>query len=320
MSRYYELTVTPQGASTPVRTWSSHPNGIYNPAAAQIEYDALVGPYGTPTGASTVTVYGIPLQDLTQAQQFAGMTLSLKAGMKAGLPLVNPSQAGTILSGLVFQSFGNWQGVDQTLDFVVIPGSYTSDTPGNIVLNWKAGTQLSAALQQTFSVAYPSLQVSMNISGDLVQSHDEIHVCGTLDELAQLVGDITEGIFDDRVQINIQAGKIIVYDGSYAPSPVQLAFTDLIGQPTWIGINMIQFKVVARADLQVGGIIAMPQGLQNQPGLVTTTQAAYPSTIKYQTTFQNNFIVQELRQIGNFRSSDAGQWVTIINAVTQTNG
>ena len=320
MSRYYELTVTPQGASTPVRTWSSHPNGIYNPAAAQIEYDALVGPYGTPTGASTVTVYGIPLQDLTQAQQFAGMTLSLKAGMKAGLPLVNPSQAGTILSGLVFQSFGNWQGVDQTLDFVVIPGSYTSDTPGNIVLSWKAGTQLSAALQQTFSVAYPSLQVSMNISGDLVQSHDEIHVCGTLDELAQLVGDITEGIFDDRVQINIQAGKIIVYDGSYAPSPVQLAFTDLIGQPTWIGINMIQFKVVARADLQVGGIIAMPQGLQNQPGLVTTTQAAYPSTIKYQTTFQNNFIVQELRQIGNFRSSDAGQWVTIINAVTQTNG
>ena len=316
MSRYYELSVTPQGASTPARTWTSHPNGIYNPAAQQIEFDALVGPYGTPSGASTITIYGIPLQDLTQAQQFAGMTIELKAGMRTGLPLVNPAQAGTILKGLVFQSFGNWEGIDQTLDFVVIPGSYTNDNPGNIVLNWTAGTQLSSALQQTFSVAYPSFQVSMNISSDLVQSYDEVHFCGTLDELAQLVGDITEDVFDNRVQISIQAGKIIVYDNTYKPSPVKLAFTDLIGQPTWIGTNTIQFKTVARADLQVGGIIAMPQGMQNQPGLVTTTQAAYPSSIKYQTSFQNNFVVQELRQIGNFRSTNAADWATIINAVT----
>ena len=104
MSRFYSLTITPQGSTTPFRTYTSHPNNIYDPAALNIEYDALVGPYGTPNGASTVTVYGIPLQDLTQAQQFAGMTLELKAGMRAGLPLVNPAQAGTILKGTIFQS------------------------------------------------------------------------------------------------------------------------------------------------------------------------------------------------------------------------
>lgn len=316
MSRYYEISVTPQGATAPIRTWSSHPNGVYNPASLQVEFDALIGPYGTPSGASTVTVYGIPLQDLTQAQQFAGMTLELKAGMRTGLPLADPAQAGTILKGLIFQSFGNWEGVEQTLDFVIIPGSYTNDTPGNIVLDWRAGTQLSAALKQTFSVAYPSLQTSINISGDIVQNHDEIHVCGTLDELAQLVADITSGIFDDPVSIGIQAGKIIAYDGSYSPSPAKLAFTDLIGQPTWIGIKTIQFKAVLRADLQMGGIITMPQGMQNQPGLVITTQSAYPSSIKYQTTFQNNFIVQELRQIGNFRSPNAADWATIVNCVS----
>ncbi|WP_321899137.1 hypothetical protein [Paraburkholderia heleia] len=144
--RYYSLTITPAGSTTPIRVWESHPNGIFNPAALQIEYDALIGPYGTPTGASTITVHGIPLQDLTQAQQFAGMTLELKAGMKAGLPLVNPAQAGTILKGLVYQSFGNWEGTDQTLDFVVIAGAYTNDDPGGFVLNWRAGTQLSDAL------------------------------------------------------------------------------------------------------------------------------------------------------------------------------
>lgn len=320
MSRYYEMVITPKGSTTPFRTYTSHPNNIYDPAALNIEYDALVGPYGTPSGASTVTVYGIPLQDLTQAQQFAGMTLELKSGMRAGLPLVNPAQAGTILKGTIFQSFGNWEGVDQTLDFVVIPGIYTVDNPGNILLDWSAGMSLADALKQTFAIAYPGFAVSMNISGDLVQNHDEPHICGTLDQLAQIVGDITEGVFDNRVTIGIQAGQIIVYDGTYKPGPVQLNFNDFVGQPTWIGVNTIQTKMVARADLQMGAIVKMPQGLQNAPGYIKTNSGAYPSSIKYQTTFQNNFIISELRQIGNFRSSDAAQWSTIANCIVGPTG
>lgn len=315
MSRFYSLTLTAQGSTTPVRTFTSHPNGIYNPAALDIQYDALIGPYGTPSGASTITVYGIPLQDLMQPQQFAGMTLELKSGMAAGLPLANPAQAGTILKGIVFQTFGNWEGVQQTLDFVVIPGGFTVNNPGNFILNWTTGTQLSAALSQTFSTAYPGMPVDMNISGDYVQNHDEIHACGTLDTLAQIVGDITEGVFDVRVHIGIQAGRILVFDQTFKPAPIQLSFNDFMGQPTWIAVNTMQIKTVARADLSMGCMVRMPQGLQNLPGAVTTTQNASPSSVKQQTTFQNNFIVQELRQIGSFRSSDATQWATILNCL-----
>lgn len=318
--RYYELSVTPQGSSKPSRVWTSHPNNVIDRGALQIEYDALVGPYGTPTGASTITLRGIALKDLTQPQQFAGMTLELKAGMKAGLPLVNPSQAGTILKGQVFQAFGNWEGVNQTLDFVVLPGTYTLDNPGNFVLTWRAGTKLSDALLQTLDVAYPDAPISMNISSDLVQNHDEIGVYDTIDQLAQVVGDITEGVFDNRVTIGIQAGKIVVFDTTYSPAPIQLVFTDFIGQPTWVNVNTIQVKLVARSDLQMGSIVRMPQGLQNLPGFVNTTASSYPSSIKYQTTFQNNFIVQELRQIGNFRAADASQWVTIANCILNPNG
>ncbi|UVE64759.1 hypothetical protein L2Y90_12965 [Burkholderia pyrrocinia] len=260
-------------------------------------------------------LHGIALQDLAQPNQFAGMTLELKAGMRAGLPLVNPSQAGTILKGMIYQVFGNWEGVNQTLDFVVLPGTYTLDNPGNFVLTWRAGTKLSDALLQTLDVAYPNAPISMNISSDLVQNHDEIGVYATLDQLAQVVGDITEGVFDNRVIIGIQAGKIIVYDRTYSPSPIQLVFTDFVGQPTWINIDTIQVKLVARSDLQMGSVVRMPQGLQNLPGFVNTTASSYPSSIKYQTTFQNNFIVQELRQIGNFRAADASQWVTIANCL-----
>jgi hypothetical protein len=317
MSRFYSLTLTPQGSTTPAYTWTSQPNGIYDPGSLQIEYDALVGLYGTPTGASTVRIRGIPLQLISQAQQFAGMTLELKAGMAApGLPLITPSQAGTILKGNVYQSFGNWEGVEQTLDFVVMPGVYTIIDPGNFVLNWTAGTQLSAALQQTFSVAYPNVPVDMNISADLVQNHDEPHVCGTLDQLAQVVGDITEGVFDNRVNIGIQSGRIVVFDQTYVPSPIQLNFNDFVGQPTWIAVNTVQIKMVARADLRLGGIIKMPQGLQNLPGIATATQnSALPNGAKYTASFQSNFIVNELRQIGNFRSNDAAQWVTVANCI-----
>ncbi|CDY79483.1 hypothetical protein BGLT_02264 [Caballeronia glathei] len=320
MSRFYELSLTPQGTTTPTRVFTSHPKGVYDPAALEIEYDALVGPYGTPSGASTVTLRGISLKDLTQSQQFAGMTLELKAGMKAGLPLVNPAQAGTILKGQIFQSYGNWEGVEQTLDFVVIPATFTIDNPGNFVLNWTAGTQLSTALQQTFSVAYPNMPVDMHISSDFVQNFDEIHVCGTLDQLAQAVSEITEGVFDNPVTIGIQGGRVVVFDKTFLPTPIQLAFTDFVGQPTWIAVNTIQLKMVARADLVMGGMVRMPQGLQNLPGFVTTSSNSFPSTIKNQTTFQNNFIVSELRQIGSFRSADATQWVTIANCIMNPNG
>ncbi|WP_244438767.1 hypothetical protein [Paraburkholderia dilworthii] len=316
MSRFYELALTPAGATAPTRTWSTHQNGIYDPAALQVEYDALVLPYGTPGNSATITVRGISLQDLTQAQQFAGMTLELKAGMKApGLPLISPNQAGTILKGTIFQSFGNWEGTNQTLDFVVIPGVYTLSNPGNLLLDWSAGMELSDALKQTFANAYPGVPVVMNISSNLTQNHDEPHICATLDQFAQMVGDITEGVFDNRVNIGIQAGKIVVYDNTYRPGPIQLNFNDFIGQPTWIAVNTIQIKMVARADLQMGSIVKMPQGLQNAPGFVTTTGNAYSSSIKYKTTFQDNFIVTELRQVGNFRSPDASQWSTIINCV-----
>lgn len=314
--RYYSLSIASSSASKPIRLWESHLNNVVDPGALQIEYDAVIGPCGIPFGASTVRLHGIALQDLTQPQQYAGMTLELKAGMRAGLPLVRPAQAGIILKGLVYQCFGNWEGVNQTLDFVVLPGIYTSDNPGNFVLNWRAGTELSDALLQTLDVAYPNTPISINVSTNLVQNHDEIGIYDTLDQLAQVIGDISEGVFDNRVTIGVQAGKIIVYDTNYKPAPIQLAFTDFVGQPTWINVNTIQLKLVTRADLQMGSIVRMPEGLQNLPGFVTTTQTAYPSSIKYQTTFQNNFIVQELRQIGNFRAADATQWVTIVNCTT----
>lgn len=316
--RYYELSLTPNGASKPVRLFGSYPDGKYDPGALNIEFDIPVGKYDTPMGGVSITVHGVPLEDLTQAFNYKGMNFSLRAGMKAGFPLVNPQQAGVIYTGEVFQSFGNWEGTEMTLELVILAAVFTDNNPGNFVLNWLPGQALSEALKQTLSIAYPTMPISMNIAPDIINDYHFPHYCGTLDELAILVGDFTEDTFKNRVGIAIQGGQIVVLDKTYTPPPIQLVFTDFIGQPTWIASGVIQIKTVLRADLGIGSIVRMPQGLQNAPGVITQTSAALPSSIKYKSTFSGDFTVADLRHIGNLRSSDGASWCTIFNCVVNT--
>lgn len=315
--RYYDLSITPQGSSTPIRQWTSHPNGIFDPGALNILFDMPILSYGTPAGGQTLTIEGISLQDLSQAQQFAGMTMTLKAGMQGpGLPLINPSQAGTIASGYIFQSFGNWIGTDMTLDLVLYPSIYTATNPGNLTLIWPQGERLSDALLHCLQVAYPNTPIKITISPDLINDHDEHHASTTLENLASFLGDYTELKFNNRVQITFQKGGIFAYDATYVPAPKQLNFTDFVGQPTWIQPNTLQVKTVMRADLGLGDIVKMPEGLQNAPGVITATGASLPSSIKYQSAFKGSFTIIEARQIGDFRSSDSGNWCSIFNCVT----
>lgn len=314
--RYYEISVTPKGGTAPSFAWGSHPGGQFDPGALNVMFDMPVLPYGVPAGGQTISIEGVSLEAISQAQDFAGAQIMIRGGMQKGLPLANPSQAGVLLAGQIFQSFGNWEGTEMALNFVVLPSQYTQEKKGNFILNWKAGQTLAEALRSTLSIAYPGMPISISLGDNLVLDNDDPHFVGTLDELAQHVGDLTEQQFNgQRVTITIQSGKIVVFDTTHKPGPIQLNFTDLIGQPTWVEPQVMQVKTVMRADLQIGAIITMPKGMQNTPGLVTTWPDSLPSSIKYQSAFQNNFQIIELRHIGNFRSADSGDWCTVFNCV-----
>jgi hypothetical protein len=319
MTRFYEITLTPNGATTPTRTWSSHPSGVFDPNALDVEFDCQVTSFAVAAQIFTVTIHGVSLQDISQAQQFTGMQFSMKGGMKAGLPLANPLQSGDLIKGEVFQAYGNWEGTDMRLDLVIAPSSYTLDNPGNIVLNWPAGQALQQALQNTLSVSYPNVPLSINISNQLVQNFAETHFCSTLQELSQCVGGITQGNFlgskYSGVFFTAQNGTIFIWDQTYSAKTVPLAFTDFVGQPTWIETNTMMVKLVLRADLQLGTQIKMPQGQQNLPGIVTTTYQSFPSSNNYQTTFQGTFQITELRHIGSYRSTDGASWSTLARCV-----
>lgn len=314
--RFYSLSIA-NSSGNQILQYTNYPGGSYDPGGLNVIFDLYVYTQATPMGNSWIKVEGVPQSILSNAQQFAGtpsgpVTLTLSGGMGAGgLPLANPAQAGLLVAGNVFQSFGTWVGTQVDITFFVQGSIYSINNPGNIVLNWTAGTQLSTALQNTLQTAYPGYKINMNISNNLVLNHDEKGAYSTLSGLAQLLEDITP----TSVQITINNNVINVFDSTYQPTPKPLVFTDFIGQAQWIDQNVIQIRTVLRSDIQVGSQIKMPQGYANIPGFVQTTYNSYPSSINYTSAIKGNFWVQQVRHVGDLRAPNGNSWCTIINAV-----
>lgn len=326
--RYYDLRIFDPTTGNLVREWTTHPGGKYDPHALLLEFDVPVALQAAPIGQSTLTVYGVPLQDLGQDNRFGlytdakgntqpGHRFQLRGGMLAGLPLANPKQQGVLAEGEILQSWGNWEGTDMTLDLLVNAGGTWASlaTPAPIVLNWVAGTELSTALKQCLEFAFPNNTIKIAINAGYVQTHDEIHVCSTLEQLGEWIEQLTRIRFDSPVNIGVKGPTLLVFDESYKPAPVQLAFTDFVGQPTWVKPNEMQVKLVLRGDLAMGGLVQLPQGMQDNPGIVLAAASALPSTIRYKSTFSGLFQIVAMRHIGNSRSADGASWVTIINCI-----
>jgi len=275
------------------RHWISLANGVNDPGALDVEFDflsyqnALSG-----TDGSTVTIHGVPLSDITQAQQFAGMNIEVKAGMSKGLPPADPTQAGLILKGQIFQSWANWVGTQMDLNFVIYASMYTYANPGNIVLNWKQGADLQSALQTTLGVAYPDLGIIFTLSKPYVLARPVVHVHSTLAGFSQLVTSTTKTKTFPGVTVSTPINNtIIVSDSLLQPTPKTLKFNDLVGQPTWLNQAQMIVTTVMRADIQINDTIKMPQGLLDAPGTVTTAAAARPSQLDYKSAFQGLFVV-----------------------------
>ena len=167
--RFYSISVD-GGSGGQSRAWTSYSNGSTDPGALDIELDLPIGPYATPVGQSGahVRIWGVSLQDIGQASNFNGKNITISGGMQKGLPLANPQQNGLLLSGMIFQAFGNWIGTDQTLEFIVFPQSNGK----NLAVNWKQGTKMADAIQQTLSTAFPGYTADIQVSDSLVFFQD----------------------------------------------------------------------------------------------------------------------------------------------------
>jgi hypothetical protein len=333
--RYYNIALTDGTTGKPVLPASLGgvgitsllPNGKPNPAALNIEFDIPVvnTTPGNQNQAAMLCIYGLGLQAITSAIDLSPpnntVNVKISAGMSKGLPLANPSQQGLIMSGRIFQAWGNWIGTEQTLNFWFTAngvGAGINDGVDNFPFVWLKGTQLKDALAQTLSTAYPGIKQNIAISPNLVLGNDEIGHYDSLTQLTDYVNSISKTIIGGTyqgVKIATIGDTVTAYDGTVAPQKSaikKIAFQDMIGQPIWIGQGRIQVKFVLRGDLAVNDTINIPPSF-------ATTSANSQLSFRDKSAQTGNFVVQTVQHFGNFRQSDAASWNTTVEAGTAPN-
>lgn len=316
--RYYEIDIFSDAAFTKkVKSWSSLDSfGKTNPGALNVELDIPLTPSNTPNGNVNVRIWGIPIKDIST--DWGSLYFQMKAGMAKGLPLANPNQRGLILKGKVYQSFGNWQGVNMSLDFIIQPetGGWESDQK-NWVLDWKKGTTLKEALDTSFNTALgktiPSLNMDFSLSPNLVATKDEALYCSTLTQFSQQVKDLSKSVNKSAnfngvvIAKNGDTFKVSDFSATGTDAKI-LEFQDFIGQPTWIDPITISVKLVMRHDITMLDVVKLPD-VQEKFGKVSAKSYEF---IRNGLSFVGRWKVLSLRHIGNFRQPDANSWVTVL--------
>lgn len=291
------------------------PNGQNNPAALNVEFDFPLANFANPEGNAILQISGLSVRDLTESFELDGANITVYGGMSKGLPLANPAQQGLILKGVVLNPFGNWIGTEQNIAMTFYAGSGTPSAPLNYILDWHAGQTLADALRITLATALPNATLNINISPRLVQNHDEPGYHGTLEALAGVVYLISRSIISDPtypgVGIAFNGSVVNVSDRTVPTAPKAIAYTDLIGQPTFIAPSVISVKTVLRGDILQGDILTLPRSA------VTNSIAAASSFAKNDVTLSGNYFVQNVHHYGNFRQPDASSWSTVFEMTPQ---
>jgi hypothetical protein len=318
--------VTVNGSNTGIQatsTFTSYANGKNIPGALNVEFNFPVATYNVAQGNAQITVHGVGLQMISQAANLNGANITLSAGMKPGLPLAtaaaNNNQAGVILQGKIYQAYGNWQGTDQTLEIVCNGSPAQPDL--NIPFSWLKGTSLQSAITAALYAAFPTFKTIFAISSALQTSADIPNQATSLSNFADFLQQTTQAIGATLygpqypgVQITLTGTTFTVYDTTQSIPTKQIAFQDLIGQPTWINPGTVQFKTVLRADIGLNYAIQFPAGISS-PYALTSPAAAQPNApVSSKTSFQNKWLINEVHHWANFRQADADSWNTTFTA------
>jgi hypothetical protein len=338
--RFYQIDIGKSPQGSPAYTFKTMgQNGDVNPGALQIEIDAGVSYNATPSGQfgpGFVRLWGCPLKPtagfpgVNQASDLNGASIKVSAGMSKGLPLTinEVNQQGIVLQGSIWQAFGNWIGTDMTIDLNVYVGADTPEEKGgstqpkdvNINWTWQQGQPLGPSIQQALSTAYPNWGCTPAVSSNLVAPQDDHGVYTSFNEFARMIHQRSVSLLANqknyqgvRMTFSLNQQNIIVTDSTDTTKKAKaIAFPDLIGQPTWIGFNQLQFTTVMRADLDLDDLVTFPSPMQ-----VTKTSAEQAQQPADQLSFGGGaakFQIIQIRHVGNFRQADARSWVSVFNA------
>lgn len=337
--------------------------GGANPAALLVELDVTATPLHAPdsTAKPFIRIYGIPLAMVAQAADLNGMFVSIYGGMSKGLPLANPNQSGLLAAGQVLQSVGEWTGTDMSLTLYIAAGGSSADysnasggasamqpvtasTPANLVFTWVQGQSLSTAIAQCLSTAFPQISIQMRIAEELVWASGvpKTAFFQNVQQFAQFVNETSRSVLAGPspastvyapnanpsytgVMITLEGGIFCVVDATTQTNPIQIEFTDLIGQPNWAAPGKVQVTTVLRADVGVGDFIKLPDTIGTTAAFHSPNGGASPfaignpsaSPFKANSAFQGVALITKTRHVGNSRAPAGTAWVTTLECVFQ---
>jgi len=312
-------TPSPQAYKLLKRYTSLKSDGSTDMGALQVEMDLPVAAFDTPIGSAHVRIWGVSLQDVTQSSNFNGQNIEIYGGMSAGLPLANPKQQNLLVSGAIFQGFGNWQGTKQSLEFIIKPQAAGANA---ISFYWAAGMDFATLIKNALSDAFGNTYAvdTTGLTPGIVYPSAEYGYYENIGQFAQYIRNVSKSINKDvaypGVSISIRNNTFIVSDGYVKPPLKQyttnIDFKDLVGQPTWIDFGIIQLSLIMRGDIHVGDYIQTPLGYAN----IAVNNATYSAAnLKNKTSFLGIYRVISVRHVGNSRQADGNSWVTIIEAI-----
>ena len=304
------------------------------PGALRVELDLNLRPFYIPRQGSVIRIHGVSNEELSQSYDLSLKNIQIDVGMARGLPLAKPRKTYTALYGRIFQAFGNLQGLDRYVELVIVP-PWGGREKTQINFDWQPDTPMAQAIETSLKTAFPSYTIDIRISDDLKQAAPQ--QASFMDDLGQfnkLVYNLSnqsqfqnlatiDGSPYAGVSIVVRGRTLLVYDGTKdygvasSANPTEIDFDDLIGQPTWISPNVINFKCVMRADIQVGDFVKLPKTLQT-PYVLSTQGSAFPYPnipSRNNSTFQGVWRILELHYFGDSRQASADSWVTTYDAV-----
>jgi hypothetical protein len=321
--------------------WCSVVNGVNDPGALNIEFDIE---YTAGSSNGSVKIYGIPQSVISESTYLTGMGIQLFGGFTEGLPLANdqvPHQ-GLLASGTIYPAFGNWTGNELSLECIItniINGQGGPTDVKNIIHNMPQGTPLSSAIQSALSTAFPNSKFLVNISNSLKLNYPDQGFYQSIEQYQNYVKQLSHDLLGTPKTTGYQGvqmfptgwGNYLVSDFTNMGYSIPIQFEDLVGQPTWIDVNTIQVKTVLRSDLNAawnGGnnvSITLPYNIP----VTTVSQSAAlgfnspgQGNNNYQhgnaLLFSGQWIVNKIRHIGKFRQPTGTDWVTVINAISDT--
>lgn len=313
-------------------TFNTHPNGVHSapdPGALHTIMDLPITTFDQPNGTAYVEVRGVDIVTISQASNLQGYRVKIYGGMGAGYPLAKPSQSGLLMTGVVYQAYGNWVGTEMSLNLLIQPfnEAITTNDPPKFVWYWAKGQSLQDAITKCITTAMPGYTCQFNLATTMTGTHDDLGFYSDFPSVAEVIRNASLSVNQtsgyNGVQFFVVGQVFYFFDNSMSATAKQIEFTDLIGQPTWLGpvsYPRIMLQTVMRADLAINDVITMP--LFNQTGSQTLSGygSIAPSSTDIQTPkdrslFQGNFQVLSLRHIGDSRNPDGTSWVTVIEAV-----